>query len=359
MEVLRFARALAPLAAVVLLGPPGVARPAVSGATDPPWEPPGCRGGVIAQPAAADAAWYRLDAVLDATGTLSGQRLTVGIVGGPARRIDLPPEAFASGPVRGVVLVGDDDGTRSRLRAIDPARGCSTTIATEASVVRSAMFAPDLGSTVEHRVDRATRGDLGVWRRASPGGTPVRLLPGLAADVTHGRTFATDLRWAPDGRVAVASCGELACRTRLVDPAAGFVQATERTGPVLGVADAKVIAYDVCPGFPCGVLSLDPASGASERLVEGAGPAGLAGLSLVYAHDGHLARRDLRTRAVADIAASDLLEPVGDGSTARAGVDPGGPSVLLATVGRPLDPSTLRRFDPASAAIEPVVEVRP
>jgi hypothetical protein len=358
VEVLRFARALAPLAAIVLLGPPGVARPAVAGATDPPWEPPVCRGGVVARPA-AEPAWFRLDAALDAAGTLSGQRLTLGIVGGPARGIDLPAESFASGPVLGAVLVGDDDGSRSRLRAIDPARGCSTTIATEPSVVRSAVFAPDLGSTVEHRVDRATRADLGVWRRPTRGGTPVRLLSGLAADVAHGPTFATDLRWAPDGRLAVASCGELACRTRLVDPATGFVQSTDRTGPLLGVADGKVIAYDVCPGFPCGVLSVDPASGAAERVVVDAGPAGLGGSSLIYADDGHLIQHELRARVTADVAASDLLEPVLDGSSARAGVDRSATSVLLATVGRPIDPSSLRRFDPASAAIEPVVEVLP
>ncbi len=359
MEVLRFARALAPLAAIVLLGPPGVARPAVAGATDPPWEPPACRGDVVTRPAAAGTAWFRLDATLDGTGTLAGQRLILGIVGGPARRIDLPAESFASGPVLGVVLVGDDDGARSRLRAIDALRGCSTTLATEASVVRSAVFAPDLGSTVEHRVDRASRADLGIWRRATRGGTPVRLLPGLAGDVAHGRTFATDLRWSPDGRLAVASCGELACRTRLVDPATGFVQSTERTGPVLGVADARVIAYDVCPGFPCGVVAVDPASGAVERLVGDAGPAGLGAASLVYAHDGHLARRDLRTRGTADVLASDLLEPVPGGSSARAGVDRSESTVLLATVGQAIDPSSLRRFDPASAAIEPVVEVLP
>jgi hypothetical protein len=359
VEVLRFARALAPLAAIVLLGPPGVARPAVAGATDPPWEPPACRSGGLPRPAAADVAWFRLDAALDGTGTLSGQRLTLGIVGSPARRIDLPAESFASGPVHGVILVGDDDGSRSRLRAIDPVRGCSTTIATEANVVRGALFAPDLGSTVEHRVDRATRVDLGVWRRPAGGGTAVRLLPGLAADVPHGRTFATDLRWAPDGRLAVASCGELACRTRLVDPATGHTQATERTGPVLGIADARVIAYDVCPGFPCGVVSVDPASGATERLVEDAGPAGFGGSALVYAQGGHLARRDLRSRVAADVVGSDGLEPVPDGSSARAGVDPSGATVLLATLGKPIDPPNLRRFDPASAVIEPVVEVWP
>ena len=129
MEVLRFARALVPLAAIALLGPPGVASPATGGAADPPWEPPVCRGGVAAPAEGRGVAWFRTDGVLDGTGTLAGQRVTLGLVGGTARRVDLPAESFAAGPARGVVLVGDDDGTRSRLRAFDPTRGCATTIA--------------------------------------------------------------------------------------------------------------------------------------------------------------------------------------------------------------------------------------
>ena len=73
----------------------------------------------IAIGAEAGAAWYRLDPVLDEHGSLAGQRLTVGLVGGPARHLDLAPESFVSGPVGGVVLVGDDDGTESRLRLLD------------------------------------------------------------------------------------------------------------------------------------------------------------------------------------------------------------------------------------------------
>ena len=101
MEVLRFARALVPLAAVALLGPTGVARPPVLETADPPWDPPACRAAVAARPSSAGPAWFRMDAVLDAAGTLTGQRLTLGVVGGRARLLVLPPESFASGPVRG------------------------------------------------------------------------------------------------------------------------------------------------------------------------------------------------------------------------------------------------------------------
>jgi hypothetical protein len=359
VEVLRFARAVLPLAAIALLGPPGVARPAVAGAADPPWEPPACRIAVTARPATPAVAWFRTDALLDATGTLSGQRVTLGVVGGPTRRIDLPAESFAAGPARGVVLVGDDDGARSRLRAVDVERGCATTIATEAAVIRSAVFTPALDATFEHRVDRATRADLGVWRRPARGGTAVRVLPGLAPDVAHGRTFATDLRWASDGRLAVASCGELACRTRLLDPASGLTVAASRTGPMLGVAAGRIIAYGVCPGFPCQVRAVDPASGATEVIVKEAGPAVLGDGVLVFERAGRLTRLDLRARTEADVPVSEGLEPLRGGSTATAGVDAAAGRLTVELAGRPVDPANLRRLDPATSTIEPVVEVQP
>jgi hypothetical protein len=304
-------------------------------------------------------AWFRTDGVLDGTGTLAGQRVTLGLVGGTARRVDLPAESFAAGPARGVVLVGDDDGTRSRLRAFDPTRGCATTIATESAVIRSAVLSLGLDATFEHRVDRTTRADLGVWRRPVGGGTAVRLLPGLAPDIAHGRTFATDLRWASDGRLAVASCGELACRTRLVDPASGLTESTSRTGPVLGVDAGRVIAYGACPGFPCDVRAIDPASGASETLVGDAGPAALGVGLLVFERQGHLSRLDLRARRLSQLPASDGLEPLRIGSTATAGVDAAIGRLTVEQANRLIDPSTLRRLDPVTAAIEPVGEVLP
>lgn len=358
MEVIRFARALVTLAAITLMGAPGVARPAIPGAADPPWDPPACPGAVAAPTVSTGTTWYRMDATLDATGTLAGELLTVGIVGGLERQVALPAESFATGPVRGLVLVGDDDGTRSRLRVIELARGCAWTISIEPAVIRSAIFATDAGSTWEHRVDRSTRADLGVWRRSVGGGSASRVAPGLAPDVAHGRTFATDLRWALDGRLVVAACGELACRTRLVDPATGLADTTSRTGPVLGVSGSRVIAYGVCPGMPCAVTATDPSTGATETLVADAGAAALAEGSLVYEHDGHLARLDLRTQAVSDVPGSDGLVPVGGGSGATAGMDLPAGTLLLAESGQRPAPSTARRYDPLSTASQPIEAVQ-
>lgn len=355
MEVIRFARALLPMAAIALLGPPGVGRPAVVGTADAPWDPPGC-GGTAASPTTGTA-WFKVGAVLDASGTLVGQRLTVGLVGRPARAILLPPESFASGPVGGLVLVGDDDGSRSRLRVVDPARGCATAVAIEAAVIRGAIVAPSQGGILEHRVDRATRADLGVWRRPVDGGTPVQVLAGLAPDERHGRTFGTDLFWASDGRLAVASCGDRACRTRVVDPATGIVSATVDTGIPIGVVDGRVVAYAPCDGYPCGIVATDLASGSSETLVGDAGPAVADARSarVAFARSGGVTVLDLRTRAMQPLPSAPGLEPVATGI--GAGVELAAGDVLLAPSGRLTDPAAARRFDISVA--QPALELLP
>ena len=225
-------------------------------------------------------------------------------------------------------------------------------------MIRSGILDQALGAVYEHRVDRRTREDLGVWRRSTRGGTAVPVLPGLAPDTRHGPTFATDLRWASDGRLAVASCGELACRTRVVDPATGTVVATAGTGPVVGVLDSRVIAFDVCPGFPCGLLAVDPATAEIRPIAQADGPAALGGPALVFRHGGHLVVLDTHTGAGGDVAGSDGYEPVpadrppGPGSTPPGAWCRSRPSAGRST------PSTARRLDPASPAIEPV-EVMP
>ena len=57
--------------------------------------------------------------------------LTVGQLGAGGRTIDLPPESFATGPWAGRVLVGADDGARSRLSLVDVGAGCATPLAEE------------------------------------------------------------------------------------------------------------------------------------------------------------------------------------------------------------------------------------
>jgi hypothetical protein len=344
VESMRWIRGLVPLAAVALMGAGAGARPPVLGAVDPPWEPPPCSqsgspvgpGGAV--PALADAvpgaAWYRLDARLDEEGTLDGHELVVAIGDGPERALRLPSEAFATGPREGIVLVGEDDGSRSRLSLLDVGRGCRTAIAEEASVIRSALLAPDGGSIVEHRVDRRTRADLGVWRRPVDGTRPRRLLAGAPDDGRYGRTFSTELRAAGDGRIVATSCGEQACRTRVLDPGSKRVTTVGPTGPVIGIArDGGVVAYDPCPGFPCSV-SIHASGLAPRVLVPAAGRASAAGDTLVFeVAPGRLAALDIATGSLASLDGEGLV-PLAESSKAGAGADHGPGTAVLARDGR-------------------------
>ena len=350
MESVRWMR-LAPLALAVVAGAVGLGRPAASAAADPPWDPPPCPAGAATGPAVG--ACYRLDAVLDATGTLAGRRLLVGATGTPERHLDLGPESFASGPVGGLVLTGDDDGSVSRLRLLDPARGCATTVADEAAVIRSAVVSADGGTIYEHRVARGTREDLGVWRRAvaSPR-SAVPVLAGLEPDPALGPTFATELVAGADGRLVVSSCALEACRVRVFDPASGATRHVERTGPALGVAGSRLVAWDACPGLPCAITAVDLDGGSRTMLASDALAAAIGGADdatlVIEAPDGRVAAVDARTGRRSPWAVTGA--PIQRGSLALEGLEVIDGLVPLAN-GAGDGATSVRAFDPSSGRI--------
>jgi hypothetical protein len=232
--------------------------------------------------------------MLDGAGALSGQRLVVGRAGGVSHRsLALPPESFAAGPFGAVVLVGTDDGTTSRLVALDVLDGCSTPLASSRDVIRRATISEDGGSLVEFRVDRQTRADLGTWRR--PLGRPgraTRILAPIAPDPRFGRTWSTEFLWNDDGSLAVESCGEVACRTRVVgrsDPK-GRAATPADLGAAFGLAGDRLVSYRACPGLPCPIVVTDLATGRRRTLVDMAGTAIVtstaAGERVVYVQHG-------------------------------------------------------------------------
>jgi hypothetical protein len=351
--------ALAAVAALARPAPPGVlaaARPLPVDACAQVASVGGSVAGVGA------SAWYRLDAMLDANGTLVGRRLTAGR--GAARwTAELPPESFASGPVGGRVLVGDDDGYRSRLRTLDTARGCWSVVGTESSVIRSALFTADASGLYEHRVDRATRRDLGVWQRdaAAPDASR-QILPGLDANQVLGPTFSTTLLTADDGRLAVSSCGERACRTRVLDPSTGATTMTDGTGPATGVVGGQLVASEACTGLPCPIRVIDLASGGTSNLGPAMGSAvsapGGSGLVVLPGEQGlRVARADDPTRTV-DVPASSGLAPIPRTSTSETGFEAPRDLVAVAPGGSAADPSLVRLLNPASLQIT-AVEVLP
>jgi hypothetical protein len=315
---------------VVALGAIGLLASVSAGAVERPWDPPDCPSGggtattaaAIPQPRGLDRlaheAWFRLDPVLDDGGTLAGQRLEIGLHGGRSRQLALPPESFAAGPFGRLVLVGSDDGMVSTLRAVDASASCASLIARVSSVVRRAVIDPAGTDVYEFRVDRATRADLGVWRRPLAGGDARLLLGPLPIDPRFGRTFSTELSWSLEGdRLVVQQCGVTSCRTRLVDPATRRVDTIARPelGELLGVAGGRVVVYAACRGLPCPVLSVDASSGRTTVLAEAAGLATIvptdAGPRVVH-EVGPEGQRHLRSTDVAGGSAVTLAAPSGD-----------------------------------------------
>lgn len=247
-----------------------------AGAPPPPWRPPGCAG-PPALTAGVIGSWFRLDPTL-VDGTYVGQRLSIGGGSTSTRQLDLGAESFAAGPSGGAVLFGTDDGHRSQLSLIDVAGACAWSVGSSSDVIRNAVLATDGGSIVESRVDRSTRADLGVWRRPLDGIAPRRLLPPIATDDRFGPTWLTDLAWGDDGStLVVASCGETACRYRIV-PEAGPAMTIEdpSLGSLVGLAGDRLVAREACRGVPCPIVSLDIRGRGRTAVADAAGPAILA-----------------------------------------------------------------------------------
>lgn len=262
---------------------------------------PACRDGTALSAAAGAAAWYRLDPVL-VGGARQGQHLDVGRVGGSAWGVTLDSESFTSAPAFGRVVFGTDDGRRSTVSVADVARGCAAVVATSTDVIRHAVLAPDGAALYEFRVRRADRTDLGVWRRTPGRHDAERVLGPIAADRAFGQTWTTDLTWSLDGRsLAVTSCGEVACRFRLLDSETMALRtvADPRFGPLVGIADDRLVVHGACRGLPCPLFAVDARSGMAPLLAEDAGLATLvvdaAGHALVVHEVGGSADRLART----------------------------------------------------------------
>ena len=275
---------------IAALGAVAAIASTTSGAPPPAWRPPACQG-PPALTRSSIGTWYRLDPTL-VEGTYVGQRLTVGAADILPRQLDLAAESFATGPAAGAVLVGSDDGRRSRLSLIDVANGCAWPVATSTDVVRNAILATDGRSIVESRVDRRTRADLGIWRRPLDGSAALQVLAPIEPDDRFGRTWLTDLAWGDDGAtLVVGSCGETACRYRsLQEPGAVLTVADPTLGSLVGLAGDRLVTREACRGLPCPIVSVDVRDGERASLADAAGDAVLArdpaGRSVVvYASD--------------------------------------------------------------------------
>ncbi len=235
-------------------------------------------------PALDGASWYRLDPLFDASGGLNGQRLVVGRVGRHDEfGMSLAVESFASGPVGGRILVGNDDGQRSIVRLLDVAGYCAAVVHEGRDVTRRAILEPSGRGMVEFRLDRSSRADRGIWSRPFDGSRPRRLLDPLAPNARIGRVFATELSWSSDGkRLIVNSCGESFCLARIFDRSTAQVTTIDdpRIGEVIGLVGDDLVAYGGCPTLPCEVVAMDLRTGGVRDV------ASLAGLATTSVANG-------------------------------------------------------------------------
>jgi hypothetical protein len=345
---------------VVALGAVGFIASTTLGAARRPWVPSACAGppaglataardpGAVDIAAVRGAPWYRLDPVLMEDGALHGQRLAIGLEGDPVvRTLDLPAESFVAGPFGRLILTGSDDGTVSRLEAFDPAGGCAWPIAEDRIVIRRATIDPGGIGIYEMRVDRVSRADLGIWFRPMDGRTPARrVMDAPAIDGRFGPTWSTTFDWDLAGdRLAVQSCGEAACRVRVIDMAGGQPETLDAPdlGVLVGLDGDRVVTYGACRGLPCPIVSTDLATGERQVLATDAGPAVLAssptGATLVHevrlATGRRLRSVALETGKVGDVGAipADLrLQPSSAGVDAATRLPSGW--VVLAQDGR-------------------------
>jgi hypothetical protein len=284
------AAAVAVLVVPAVAGPPRARThgPAMTRAAAGPTALAACRPEPAAAAASkaslAGAAWYRLDPVLGDAGQLDGQRLIMGRVGRRgAFELPLGVESFASGPDRGRILVGNDDGRRSTLRILDVGKRCAAVVHAGPDLIRRAVFDPSGNGVVEFRLDRSSRRDLGVWSRPLDGTKLRRLLEPLAPNSRIGRVFATELSWSADGqRLLVTSCGETFCLARILDRSSGEVITLDdqRVGEAIGLVGDELVAYGGCPWLPCEIVAMNLKTGRIRDL------AAVAGLAAVYVTDG-------------------------------------------------------------------------
>ncbi|HUQ43921.1 MAG TPA: hypothetical protein VM451_05855 [Candidatus Limnocylindria bacterium] len=219
----------------------------------------------------AKGAWWRLTERLDGKGFMIGRALVLGQGGAVRVALQLRSETLASGPVGGVVALTTDDGSISEIRLVSIAKACSWTVHQAMDLVRGAFVDPSDGSVVAHLLDRSTREDLGTWRVAATGGDPTLVLAPLPP-AALGRVFSTDYRLDAAGRrLAVQSCSDLACITRIVDladPSRAVITIDGQQGQIVGFAGGRLVTWAQCVGLPCGVLAWDFAARTSTEIVD-------------------------------------------------------------------------------------------
>lgn len=353
-----------------LLAAPAVLRPTAIDAAAPPCSlrelfPPPTQQNARSRPA-----WYATSDVADETGALTGYTVRLGASGTPERQLSLPAESFVTGPFGGTLLYGRANAAGSEVHAVRAADGCDLALFSSTDVVRRATLDASDGTVYYHAVDRATRQDLGIFARSlgSPE-EPVVVMPPLAlpaAGDRFGRTFSTEFQWSPDrSLLAVQSCGELHCRTRVVDRRTRGVRLYDAPGQgeLIGLTNKALVTYGACSGFPCPISATDLETGSVSTLAEDSvtavvTPTTGGGADLVYERAGGAAARCLSLDRPGDCAlptdipsGSHLLPPPGR-SLAAFETAPGALTLVTDDTARNLGPDAVQVLQSGSGTVQ-------
>jgi hypothetical protein len=307
----------------------------------------------------ARGAWWRIVDRLDANGSLAGRTLFAGVGGATNLTLELAPESSASGPVGGLVTVTSDDGRFSDVHLVSAVEGCSWQLHRSQDVVRSAILDRGDGSVIAHLVTRETRVDKGTWRLSGmdPDASLALILAPLAPQADLGLIWATELQLDKGGKhLAVQSCGETGCLTRIVTldgrAAVARVGGAEQ-GSLVGLAGDRVVTWAHCQGLPCSLQAWRPGAARPHTLVDLAAGATITGddryLLAVLDEAGRATRMDLAggsAKRIEGIAAGEL--PVAVGADAYSGFEVGADEVALSALNA--DPHA---FNPSQAAAAP------
>jgi len=213
-----------------------------------------------------------VDATLDATGTYTGQTLTISAAGG-STSISLPAESFVGTSSTDALVYTRVLNTKSEVHIIDVVTGCDAIVAKPAAIVRSAVLDPSAAAVYVHTVSNPARSDLGVMRYALDGSSTTQAVPPLPDDPAFGLTFGTQLGWSTDGTALfVQSCGAAQCRTRVLDVASNAIStfADGGQGSIVGLTPEHLVTFAAFDGSPCPVISIDRASGLTSVLAQDA-----------------------------------------------------------------------------------------
>lgn len=277
--------------------------------------------------------WWRITDSLDGNGALVGRTLYAGRAAKTTLTMALGTESMARGPVGGLVIVTNDDGRTSEVRLVSIADGCSWLVHRNPNVVRSAILDASRGVAYAHVLQRETRVDLGVFRidGGDPDAALERVVEPLAPQPDLGTIWATELRLDQAGAaLAVQSCSDQGCLTRVVSPSAFgspiSIVRGQGQGSIIGFAGDRLVTWAFCAGMPCGVQTWTAGARTPDALAERAIGAGLTpdGRFLVVVTDmrGRAVRIDLAgggSAVIKGLAAGEL--PLGSAGSATAGLE--------------------------------------